>query len=365
MLKTIQTVLDETAEQRDVLLKAMDNMSQAQNEIVESCYEHKDSNCFRMHKFVYHNVRKKFKLPAQLAIIANKYACVSVKRAVQDKGKRPKFKGTCIHYDKRSSNIFFKESRANLLTLNGRLKVNLKVPKYFQKYVDWDIKESNLVLCKDRKLRLMISIERNFTPSNKTGNIIGVDRGINNLIATSENWLVDGKETFRIKQRYVKLRSRLQSKGTRSARRHLKKVSGKEKRFMRNINHCISKRLIEDAGKDGVIVLENLKGIRYARHRRKQNWLFSNWAFHQLQQFLEYKGEEYGVAIEYVRAKNTSKTCSVCGSLRRGQRIGDIFRCKACKASFNADINASFNILHRYTSINGLSVNQPIAPTCG
>ena len=365
MLKTIQTILDETPEQRKILINTMKTMTHAQNYVVGSCYEHEDCNCFRMHKFVYHQIRKKYKLPAQLTIVVNKYGCASVKIAIQRKGKRPKFKGTSIHYDKRSSNINLMENMVSLLTLNSRIKVSVKIPKYFKRYLDWDIKESNLVLCKDGKFRLMISIERNFTPSDKTGKIIGVDRGINNLIATSKGWLVDGHPIFKIKKHYVKLRSSLQSKDTRSAKRHFKKVSGKEKRFMRDVNHCLSKKLINEAGENGVIVLESLKGIRNARHRRKQNWLFSNWAFYQFQQFLEYKGEEASVSIEYVSARNTSKMCSVCGSLRRGQRNGEIFKCKACKASLHADINASFNILHRYTSTYGLSVNQPIAPLSG
>jgi IS605 OrfB family transposase len=360
MIKTITTILDIPEDEKSRLLGIMDVMADAQNYVVDQCYEYEDSNSFRMHKFVYRSLKEHFKLPAQLAVVANKYACTSVKAAVQRKGKRPKFSGRSLHYDKRSSTVDLKKQVASLLTASGRMKVKLRIPVYFRKFVDWEVKESNLVFCKDEGFHLMISVEKPFTPSSRMGKFIGVDRGINALVATSTGLLVEGKGVFEIKKHYVALRSRLQSKGTRSAKRHLKKMRRREKRFMRDVNHCLSKKLIEEAGEDGVIVFECLRGVRSARHRRKQNWLFSNWAFYQLEQFTAYKGEERRVAVEFVSARDTSKTCSVCGNF--GHRNGSVFRCRACGVTFNADLNAAANILHRYTSANGLQFNQPIAP---
>lgn len=361
MMKTIQTVIEEQPEQRIILDDNLSLMSDAMNFVVSSCYDKEDTNTFRMHHVNYPVLRKKFNLPAQLAVIANKYACAAVKGAVKRKGKPPSFSGKSIHYDARSSTINLGKNMASLLTKDGRLKLKLNVPKYFQRFFDWKVKESNLVKCKDGKFRLMIGIERTSKTSNQKGKTIGVDRGINNLIATSDGWLYGSDDVFYVKQRYVRLRSRLQSKGTRSAKRHLAKLRGREKRFMRDVNHCVSRKLIDSAGCDGVVVLENLKGIRSAKHRHEQNWLFSNWAFYQLETFLKYKGEEAGVAIEFVPARNTSKECSICGSLRRGQRNGSVFRCKACGVVLHADLNAAKNILHRYQHSRAV-VNRPIAP---
>ena len=360
MMKTIQTLIEELPEQRAILDDNLSVMSDAMNTAVASCYDHEETNTFRMHHVNYPVLRSKFGLPAQLAVVANKYACASVKSAIKRKGKRPVFSGKSIHYDARSSTIDLNKKTASLLAKSGRLKMKLSIPAYFQKFSNWKVKESNLVKCKDGKFRLMISIEAPSVKSQKTGSIIGVDRGINNLIATSAGWLYDGHDIFSRKQRYVLLRSRLQSKGTRSAKRHLRKMRGREKRFMRDVNHCISKTLIDSAGTDGTLVLENLKGIRTARHRHNQNWLFSNWAFYQLEVFLKYKGEEAGVAVEFVPARDTSKTCSDCGSLMRGQRQGSVFKCKVCHIVLHADYNAAKNILHRY-QLSRAAVNQPIA----
>ena len=363
MMKTIQTVIEELPGQRAVLDDNLSVMSDAMNSVVASCYDHEETNAFRMHHFNYPALRSRFGLPAQLAVVANKYACASVKAAIKRKGKRPVFSGKSIHYDARSSTIDLNKKTASLLAKSGRLKVKLNIPEYFQKFSGWKAKESNLVKCNDGKFRLMISIEAPSVKSQKTGTVIGVDRGINNLIATSAGWLYGGHDVFSRKQRYVKLRARLQAKGTRSAKRHLGKMRGREKRFMADVNHCISRALTDNAGRNGILVLENLKGIRAARHRHEQNWLFSNWAFYQLERFLLYKGEEAGVAIEFVPARDTSKACSACGSLRRGQRQGSVFKCKICRAVLHADYNAARNILHRYTSINGLPSISPLLPT--
>lgn len=350
-MKTIHTILEETPEQKVILDDTLARMSEAQNFVVSSCYEHEESNSFRMHHLTYQILRNKFGLPAQLAVVANRYACSIVKTAVKKKGRKPVFSRKAAHYDKRSCNTNLENGVVNLLTLKGRQKVKFSIPKYFQQYLSWEIRESNLIKSRDGKYRLMISIERTTVKSTKKGKIMGVDRGVNNLIATSAGWIYDSSHVFSVKQKYVRLRGVLQSKGTPSAKRHLKKLSGREKRFMRDVNHCLSRRLIEIAGEDGVIVLENLKGVRDARHRKKQNWLFSNWAFYQLGQFLIYKGEESGVAIEFVEPTDTSKTCSTCGS--RGQRNGSLFKCKVCGAIIHADLNAARNILHRYTMLTG------------
>jgi len=362
MLKTIQAVVEELPDQRSILNENFLIMAEAQNFAVSSCYEHEDTNAFRMQHINYPILRSKFGLPAQLAVVANKYACASVKSAIKKKGRHPFFSGKSIHYDARSSTVDINKKTASLLTIRGRLKMKICIPQYFQKFSDWKAKESDLVKCRDGKFRLMVAIERPSIKSNRTGKVIGVDRGINNLIATSTGWLYEGHDVFLRKQRYVRLRSGLTSKGTHSAKRHLVKMRGREKRFMRDVNHCISRILINSAGKDGVIVLENLKGIRSARHRHEQNWLFSNWAFFQLEQFLLYKGEETGVAVEFVPARDTSKACSACGSIRKGQRQGAAFRCKACGIALHADYNAARNILHRYTS-NGLPSIRPSLPT--
>ena len=53
-------------------------------------------------------------------------------------------------------------------------------------------------------------------------------------------WLV---QYHAYQRKYNHVRSELQEKGTRSAKRRLKAISGREKRFVQDQNHCISKKL--------------------------------------------------------------------------------------------------------------------------
>jgi IS605 OrfB family transposase len=353
MLKSIETVALLNNSQISIINETLNAMSNAQNYVVDTCYELEETNKFKIHHTTYPILRKQFNLPAQLSVIANKYACVAVKSVLKNKGNKPKFNSKYIHYDSRSCSLNLEKGIVSLLTLKGRIKVKIEIPKYFKKYLKWKAKESNLIKCKDGKYRLMISVEKIIPKSDLSGNKIGVDRGINNLIATSDGWIYDSNTIWKIKNKYVKLRSALQSKGTRSAKRHLIKIRGKEKRFMRDVNHSVTKTLVESIGKNGIIVLEKLKGIRNAKYRHEQNWKFSNWSFFQFESFLKYKAEEKSIEVAYINPKNTSRECSKCNNIDKTQRKGSTFKCKSCNTILNADFNASINILNRYINFSG------------
>ena len=149
------------------------------------------------------------------------------------------------------------------------------------------------------------------------------------------------------------LRSALQSKGTPSAKKHLKKMSGREQKFMRDKNHVISKRIVELANQsNSAIALEDLTHIRRtARQRKAQRGTFHRWAFNQLRQFIVYKAQREGIPVILVRPAYTSQTCSFCGnfSIRNGQS----FHCPLCSFQTDADFNASLNIQR-------VAFNQPI-----
>ena len=170
--------------------------------------------------------------------------------------------------------------------------------------------------------------------------VLGIDLGVNNLAVTSDNRFFHSAQVKQIKRKFKFLRSKLQAKRTRSSRRLLKKISGKEKHFMAWINHNISKEIVSsfDGGK---IVMENLKGIRKVRRGKKMNYWISNWSFFQLQSFIQYKAERKGIEFVKVRPNYTSQICSKCGKI--GSRSGSSFVCH-CGFSLNSDLNASRNL---------------------
>ncbi len=104
----------------------------------------------------------------------------------------------------------------------------------------------------------------------ETIDTLGIDLGIINLATDSDGETFSGKQVDDTRERYAKLRANLQKAGTRSAKRHLKKLSGRESRFHRHVNHEISKNVVAKAKDTGrMIALEDLEGIRTRTTVRK------------------------------------------------------------------------------------------------
>jgi transposase len=91
---------------------------------------------------------------------------------------------------------------------------------------------------------------------------IGVDMGVANIAVTSDGdvWANDPIEAQRVW--YANRKALLQRVGTKSAKRRLKQLSGKECRFKRDVDHCLSKDIVANAERTGRgIAVEELTGI--------------------------------------------------------------------------------------------------------
>ncbi len=144
----------------------------------------------------------------------------------------------------------------------------------------------------------------------------------------------------------------MQQVGTSSAKRKLKKLAGKEKRFMQDFNHVVSKKLADNPDVS-CYVLENLKGIRKQRKGKKINSWLSNWSYFQFQNFLEYKCAMQQIKIAYVDPRYTSQKCNQCGMINKNNRQKSKYVC-SCGYTNHADINAALNIRDNYA----LSLNK-------
>ncbi len=178
---------------------------------------------------------------------------------------------------------------------------------------------------------------------------LGVDRNTTGHVAvignvdTGKIWKL-GKEALHIHNKYKNIRKKLQKRGKFGL---VKKIKNRESRIVRDLNHKISKEIVEVAKEQNAgIKLEALEGIRQnRRHSRRFNYSLHSWSFYQLQTFIEYKAELYGIPLTYVEPKNTSKECSRCGNI--GIRESKKFVCHGCGHVDHADANASFNIALR------------------
>src|SRR5438034_5594520 len=173
----------------------------------------------------------------------------------------------------------------SLLTLSGRILVPVQVGNYQQARMD-AIKGQADLLYRNGMFYLAVTLDvPTPTPITSDGTL-GVDLGIVNLATDSEGETFSGEAVEKTRQRHHALRQRLQKRGTKSAKRHLKNLSGKEARFRRNTNHVISKHIVQKAKANNQgIAIEDLRHIRSrteARLHKSQRSRHSSWSFWQL-----------------------------------------------------------------------------------
>ena len=345
MIKTLKIKIITDDFLHRALLDTMNVFNQIQNEISEIAFENKEYRPFHLHKIVYHDLKEKYKdYSSQLIIRA--IQCVSYSYKMKgEKRKRPTgFKKTsAVVYDERV--ISFGEDCVSIWTVNGRLK-NIPIHIYDKELFKYRKGQVDLVY-KSGKWFLLCTIDIPNSEQYVPKNCIGIDLGVKQIATTSDGESYSGDTIEKKRVQFSEHRKRLQKRGTRSANRRIKNIGNKEARFRKDVNHCISKKLVEKAkGTNCALALEELKGIntRTTVRKSQRNQRLS-WSFFQLRSFIEYKAMEQGVPIVIVPAPYTSQTCSACGHCEKKNRKNQSeFICLDCGFAANADYNASLNI---------------------
>lgn len=355
MKQTIIVKLCPSEEQKAKLVETMSKFNSACDYIATIAFKHRTASKFRLQKIVYSDIRTKFDLSAQLAIRAISKVCEAYKR---DKNIKPKFssKGSVV-YDQRI--LSWKKLEAvSMLTTKGREIIPIVIGEYQRARLDRIRGQADLIF-RNNKFFLCVVVEATEAPMIQPKGILGIDVGIAYLAADSDGILFSGKQINQTRKRYAKIKADLQSHGTKSAKRHLKNISGRESRFRKNTNHIISKNIVAKAKDTGrAIAIEDLNGIRSQTTVRKaQRSQHSSWGFGQLRSFIGYKAAIQGVPVIAVNPRGTSHTCPKCGINERANRpTRDQFRCIGCGFAGQADHVAAINIAAR------AAVNLPIVP---
>lgn len=288
------------------------------------------------------------------AILAVPMAVRAIGKAVEAfatlkaKGRKecPEFRPRgAVTYDERI--LSFKGlDRVSLWTLQGRMVLPLAYGEYQGQRFD-RIKGQVDLVYRNGKFYLFATVDMPENAPIDVKDFLGVDLGIVNLATDSDGDTHSGEAIERTRRKHHRNRKGLQKRGTKGAKKRLKKLAGREGRFRRHVNHCISKTLVSKAkDTDRGIALEDLSGIRdRTTVRARDRARHSGWAFFQLRSFVEYKASLAGIPVVTVDPRNTSRTCSVCGHCEKANRkTQDSFACLHCGYSVNADFNASRNV---------------------
>lgn len=346
MKLTLKLKLHTNDDQKQKLLATMEAFNAACNYVSDVAWEEDTKGQIALHKLCYYDVREQFALTAQLAVRAIGKVADSYKT---DKKHHHSFKPHgAIVYDQRIWK-FKAADTINIKTLTDRINI----PFVFGDYRELGLRrvrgQADLVY-KDGTFYFYICVDVPEPPQIEPDDFLGVDLGIVNIATTSDGEQISGSQLNNVRARYASLKSKLQKKGTKSAKRLLKKRKCKESRFRRDVNHCISKTIVGQAKCTGRgIAIENLKGIRdRIQVKKPQRRVQHSWSFFDLRAKLEYKAKLAGVKLVAVDPSYTSQMCSRCGYVSRSNRPAQSkFSCKACGFSAHADVNAACNIASR------------------
>ncbi len=354
MLITVRIKVNPTAEQAASLLATMERFNAACDAISETAWLNRTFSKYTLQKIVYEDIRRDFGLSAQMAIraIAKVSESYMTDRAVQHTFE-PHGAYVC---DQRM--LSFKGSdRVSILTLDGRVVAPIIVPDYRE--IDREkIKGQMDLIHVNGKFFLMATVDVPEEPQIEPEGVIGVDLGIVNVATTSDGDTFSGEQCTTVRKKFAAIKAVLQKAATWDAKKHLKRLAGRERRFKRDTNHTVSKQIIAIAkGTRRGIALEDLKGIRARITATKaQRTMMGKWAFFELMNFLRYKAHEAGIPFYSVNGAYTSQRCTVCGYTDEANReVQSEFLCLRCGHHENADIHAAKNIAAR------ADVNQPIA----
>ncbi len=382
MDRTVRIQLHPTPEQAIALQETLRQFTEAFNAVCAYGWQQQEKNGVRLHHGTYYQTKAACPgLVSDLLIQARVKATEALKSAftwkqkheqnypkkvakAQQRGKPiPVFKPVhCPHsqacpvrYNEHTSTLNWITQTVRLSTVAGKQSIPFTVPPYSAKYAGGTICMAELIVRKGKFwLHVIVSVpEPAIRPAEE---VIGIDLGLNHPAVTSKRQFLGKRHWKEVERRRFRLKRKLQSKGTKSAKRHLKKLSGKQRRFRRDCDHVLSKRIVQNTIPGSTIVLENLTNIRETSKigtgngkKRETHRRLHSWSFAQLYDFIRYKAQERGIGVVKVDPRHTSQTCSRCGhQARNNRRSQSLFLCRKCGYCLNADLNGSYNVRDKH-----------------
>ena len=274
--------------QADALRAIVERFNEPATWLAGVAFAHQCANKVALQKLAYYELRARFGLPADTAIRCMAQVVEAYKR---DKTCQPTFRPHAAVPFSMGKNIGFKgPDRVSISTLHGRIIVSYMMGAYQRERFGFAHGQADLVLRRDGKWFLLVTIELPERTTLQITDFIGVDLGVVNLATTSDADTHTGNAIEACRTRYHRRRqclqraahrAQMQGKRPKNIRRALTRMAQREAAFRRNVNHRISKGLVATATHTlRGIALEELAGIRQGtRFRQPQRARMTGWAF--------------------------------------------------------------------------------------
>lgn len=216
-----------------------------------------------------------------------------------------------------------------------KISIPLKRHKHFNELNNIGKRSKSIVLTKSY---VQFSFEIKTDKKKMEGSDIGVDIGVNKLLATSDANFYGEK----LKQLILELQRK---------KRCSKAWYRKKEEIKEYIDFCC-KQLPWSSMR--LIVCEHLKNVKHRMKAKRRlaksiRRVISNWNYRYVLTRLQQLSEINRVSFRSVTPFYTSQTCPICGHRDKKNRVSqEIFECQSCGHTDNADTNASKNILSRF-----------------
>jgi putative transposase len=345
MQKTVAAKLIPCKTQAHALKSTLALFADACNQALKVARENNAKRAFDIHKLCYYEIK------AATGLTSN-YVVRAIGRVAASFGKKkpPKdFRPTSLDLDKDLFRFIPQNETLSISTTQGRQKIKLQLGNYQRHLLKGQKPTAGRLVYEKKKKAFYVHfvIEAPEARASNSDDALGVDLGINRIATLSTGETISGRDLNRLREVRQRTKSSLQAKGTQGCKRALKRLSGKQARMMENVNHVISKKVVEKAKTANVaIALEDLTGIRErAAKGKRMRKMLGRWAFYDLRTKIAYKAKQAGVTVVFVDPAYTTKTCSVCAEI--GSRRKHKFVCKSCGNLMDADHNGAVNISRR------------------
>lgn len=336
----------------------MRQFTESFNMVCRVGWERREGNAYKLHHLTYRNCKTALPhLVSDSHIQARQKAAGAVKAAItiEKKGMKSRCPQSIIcppRFDLHTFRVKWEKGIVKISTTRGRIKVVFGIPRYARYAIGQTTATADLIYRKGMFF-LHIVVKLPDVPFTSNGKAIGVDLGVTRPAVTSDNRFHGDRHMKEGVKRIFRLKRALQANGSKSAKRHLRRLSGREQRFSRDCDHVLSASILKGIEPGTTVVIENLTNIisrcigksRRGEARRRLH----SWSFARLRGFLEYKAEALGCQVVAVDPRHTSQRCNRCGYTYRGNRSSrSEFICRKCGFHLNADLQASRNIRDKY-----------------